>query len=298
MQKTKKAQPALPKNLQLTLITLATLAFVTQIIHHTSLLIRVYPDGLRLSQFTFMMVSYALLPAVLFAIAFIVTDKTSSRFDRLFRATLLAIAGLGIHTIVSVIDRVLSQHTSLYTDSLFINGGMIAMPIIVTLVLFAGVLYALRVRNKKVNKTNTLQRAIILILGLAFIAEATFSVSSLILRHIGSKDITNFITHPDFLLSTVLPLAFLATAYLALQKLSVLNRLYTSSLYAVTGVMVIFITTIIFYVGGTWVLSPADHTSMYALGLPTIFAGIISIAIYSFLIITHNQSTKPSRKIK
>lgn len=298
MQKTKKVHSTVPKNIQLTLITLAATAFVVQVIHHTALLIRVYPDGPRLSNFTFIMIGYALLPALLFAAAFMTTSKTLPRFDRLFHATILAIAGLGIHMIVSVLDRLMSQLTDIYTSSLFINGGMIAMPIIVTLVLFASLLYALRSRNKNTDKTNALQRTIILILGLAFIANATFSISSLVLQHIGSKDITNFITHPDFVLPVVLPLAFFATAYLALQKLNTTTRLYTSFLYAVIGVMVISITTTIFYIGGTWILSPADSATMYALDLPTIFASIISIAVYTFLIVTHNQSKKTTKKAK
>lgn len=298
MQKTKKAQLGLPKNIQLTLITLAALAFVTQIIHHVGLLIRVYPDGFRMSQFTYMMISYALLPAVLFAIAYLISSKKLPRFDRIFRATLLAIAGLGIHTIVSSLDRVLSEHTELHRSSLFINGGMIALPIITTLVLFGGLLYVLRSQNKTIDKKNTLQRAIILILGLAFIAGAVLNISGLVLRHVGSKDITNFIAHPDFLLAIVLPLAFFATAYLALRKLNSINRLYTSFLYAIVGVLVIFITTIIFYIGGTWILSPADSAALYTIDLPTIFASIVSIAVYTFLIITHNQPEKATKKSK
>lgn len=297
MQKTKKVQSVLPQNIQLTLITLAAITFVIQAIHHISLLIRVYPNGLRLSQFTFMIISYTLLPALLFAIGYMISGKGRLRFDRVYHATVLAIAGLGIHTIVTILDRVFSQYTDLYRSSLFINGGMIILPIIVTLVLFTGLLYALQTRNKNIDKASTLQRAIIVILGLAFIANALFNISSLVLRHIGSKDIMNFIAHPDFTLSAVLPLAFFATAYLALQKLNTVNRVYASFLYATIGVMVIFITTMIFSIG-TWILSPADTASMYALNLPTIFASVISIAVYAFLIITHNRSKKISKKTK
>lgn len=297
MKNSKKETSTLPKNIQLTFITAAAIAFVIQAIYHISLLMRVYPNGLRLSQFTLMATSYVLLPALLFGIGFMIAGKSRPRFDRVFHVTLLTIAGLGINTIVSILDRVFSQHTDLYQSSLFINGGMIAMPLIVTLVLFAGLLYILRTRNKNINKTTILQRAVILILGLAFIANAAFGISGLVLRHIGSKDITNFITHPDFVLTTVLPLAFFATAYLALQKLSTLNRLYASFVYAVIGVMVIFITTIIFH-AGIWMLPSADTASINTLDLETIFASITSLTVYTFLIVTHTRTKKAIKKTK
>lgn len=297
MKNSKKETSTLPKNIQLTFITAAAIAFVVQMIYHVSLLLHVYPNGLKLSQFTLMATGYVLLPALLFAISFMIASKGRPHFDRLFHATLLTITGLSIHMVVSVIDRVFSQYTELYRSSLFINGGMIALPLIVTLVLFAGLLYLLRTRNKNTDKTRTLQRTVIVILGLAFIANAAFGISGLILRHIGSKDIANFITHPDFVLTTVLPLAFFATAYLALQKLTTLNRLYTSFVYAMIGVTVIFITTIIFH-AGTWMLPPADTASISTLDLQTIFASIASLAVYTFLIVTHNRTKKAVKKTK
>lgn len=297
MKNSKKETSTLPKNIQLTFITAAAIAFVVQMIYHISLLMRIYPNGLKLSQFTLMVTSYVLLPAILFAISFMIAGKSRLRFDRIFHATLLTVAGLSIHTVVSVLDRIFSQYTELYRSSLFINGGMIALPIVVTLVLFAGLLYVLRTRNKNSDKTNTLQRAVIVILGLAFIANAAFGISGLILRHIGSKDITNFITHPDFALTTVLPLAFFATAYLALQKLSTLNRLYASFIYAMIGVTVIYITTIIFH-AGIWMLPLADTAAINTLDLQTIFASIASLAVYTFLIVTHNSAKKAVKKTK
>lgn len=297
MQKTKKVQSVLPKNIQLTLITLASIAFVAQAISTISLLIRVYPQGVRFSQFTFMILSYLLLPVLLFGVAYFKSRKDTPRFDRVFHALLLTIAGLGINAVVTVLERLVSQHTTLYQNSLFINGGMIALPLVVTLVLFAGLLYLLRNRAKNADNSNLLQHAIIIILSLAFVADALFNMTSLVMQHIGSKNIMNFLTHPQLILPVVLPLAFFATAYLALQKLTVIHRLYTALLYAVVGVIVIYITQTVFYTY-TGILSPTEVASIYALDLQTIFAATVSVTVYTFLIITHNRGKKIAKKTK
>jgi hypothetical protein len=297
MQKTKKVQSVLPKNIQLTLITLASIALVLLTISTIAVLIRVYPHGILFSQFTFMIVSYLLLPVLLFGIAYLKSRAVAPRFDRVFYALLLTIAGIGINTIVTVLERLVSQHTTLYQSSLFINGGMIALPLVVTLVLFAGLLYLLRNHKKNTDSSDVLQQAIIVILSLAFVADALFNVTSLVMQHIGSKNIMNLLTHPQLILPVVLPLAFFATAYLALQKLTTMRRLYTAFVYAVVGAIVIFITRTLFdiYAG---ILSPAEVASIYALDLQTIFAATVSVTVYTFLIITHNRGKKITKKAK
>jgi hypothetical protein len=297
MKNTKKATGILPKNIQLTFITLSAIAVVIQAIFYIGLLARIYPNGLRLSQFSILAFTAIVLPVILFATAYYFSKKSASRFDRVFHAALLAVIGLAIQRIVYIVDRVLAQHTDLYTSDLFVNGGMIALPIITTIALYAGLLYTLRLRSKKSDGIRSLQLATVSLAALVFTADMVLNISDLVARHIGSRNAMNFITHPDLILPIVLPFAFFAVAYLTIQKTSTLNRLFTSTLYALVGVMTIYITMTLFSVG-TWMLSTRDTVSIYALDLPTIVAAFLSLTVYTFLIVTHNRSKKTTKKSK
>jgi hypothetical protein len=297
MKNTKKATGIPPKNIQLTFITLSAIAVVIQVIFYIGLLARIYPNGLRLSQFSFMAFSSMMLPVILFAVAYYFSKRSASRFDRVFHAALLAVIGLAILRIIYIFDRVLAQHTDLYTSDLFVNGGMLALPIIATLALYTGLLYVLRIRDKKSDGIRSLQLATVSLAALVLIADTILNISDLVVRHIGSKNAMNFITHPDLILPIVLPFAFFAVAYLTIQKTNTLNRLFISTIYAIVGVMTIYITITLFNIG-TWMLSTRDTVSVYALDLPTIIAAFLSLTVYTFLLVTHNRAKKTTKKSK
>jgi hypothetical protein len=297
MKNIKKATITLPKNIQLTFITAAAIAFVINAIYWIGLLLRVYPHGMRLSQFSIMAFSEVLLPAILFFAAYFVVKKGVPRFERIFNAVLLAIAGLALHIIVTIIERMLTEYQNIYTG-VFAITWMPAVSFIVTLVAYGGLLYALYPRNKKTNDARVLQLVVLFLIIAAFIADASFNISSLILQNTDNKSITGLLTNPLLITPVVFPNAFFATAYFMITKLGGrLNRLFTATIYTLVGFMVILITTMLFNIG-VWSLPLGDTAAIHALDLQTIFAASTSFIVYTFLIISHNQLKKNPKKSK
>lgn len=293
MQKNKKAQSLLPRNIQLTLISTAAIAFAVQAIYMIGILARVYPQGMRLSPFSVMAICSILMPAVLFGIAFVVFRKNLPRLERLFNAAVLTLTGMAIFTSVMILQRVITQQVHTPYGSEMMATWSPAFPFIISLALFAGLLMLLQ----RTTAIRALQVATIVLVSVAFLSEAIFSVTALVLQHVGTKNIMNFLTHPMLITPVVLPLAFFATSYFALNKETKLNRLFGAVIYSLVGALVVFITLTFFYIS-TWTLSLGDTASVYALDLQTIFASIISIAVFTFLIITHNRSKQSPKKKK
>lgn len=297
MQKTKKASIALPKNIQLTFITAATIAFVINAIYWIGLLIRVYPNGMRLSQFSIMAIGQILLPAILFAISFLAYKKSTTRFDHIFNSTILTLIGLGIHHLVAIIERLLSRYQDI-SSSLISMTWAPAVSMVIALCLFAAVLLVLCPRNKNANHVRRLQLVALFVITLAFLADAAFNLSGLVSQHIGNNNGIKLLTHPLLITPVILPIAFFVTAYLALQKLGGrLNHLFTAAVYALVGAMTIWITAMVFHIG-VWSLPASDFASIHSLGLQTIFATAASLTVYTFLIVTHNRSKKAAKKSK
>jgi hypothetical protein len=297
MQKTKKAYTALPKNIQLTFITAASIAFVVNALYWISLLIRVYPHGMRVSQFSIMAVGQIILPAMLFAISFIVYKKSVTRFDHLFNATVWTMIGLGLYHVVSVTEGLLLREQNIYSNIFGITWTP-AISMLISLALFGGILFLLSRRNKKVNHAQRLQLSALIVIALAFVTDASFNLWGLISQHVGSKNILNLLTHQQLIVPIVLPIAFFLVAYFLVPKAGDrLNRLFTSAIYALIGVMAVTIAMIIYYIG-MWALPMSDFASLHALGLQTVFATVIGLAVYTFLIITHNRSKKTLKRAR
>jgi hypothetical protein len=238
MNKNKQSTDYLPKNIQITLIGAVAGAFVVDTLHSILLLIRIYPHGIRPSQFTLMIFSTILLPLILFAAGYLFSKKSPSRFDRLFAATILTVIGYFIFRMVLVADRALALHTSLYQSVPILSEGMIVVPCIVALLLYAGLLYTLRRHKRHTHGMHTLQRIMIPLALLAFVVEAIFSINELVGRHIGSKNIMNLLTHQDLITTTLLPIIFFAIAYLVVRNTNHLTRLFVVILYATIGIII------------------------------------------------------------
>lgn len=297
MQKKKKTPTSLPKNIQLTFITAAAVAFVINAIYWISMLIRVYPNGMRLSQFSILAFGQILLPAVLFVLGFVTYKKSITRFDHIVNAVLLTFVGLGIYLLTSTVEGLLSRYQNI-SSSLVSMTWAPAVSMIITLCLFGALLLVLYPRNKKVNHARRLQLIALAVIALAFLVGAAFNFSGLVSQHVGNNNILALLTHPLLITPVVLPIAFFLTAYFALEKSAGrLNQLFTAAMYALVGAMVIWITAMVFQIGA-WTLPPNDFASLHKLGLPTIFATVISLAVYTFLIVTHNRSKKTTKRTK
>lgn len=271
MNKNKQSTDYLPKNIQITLISALTAAFAINTIYSILLLVRVYTDRLQPSQFTFMTFSFLLLPVVLFATGHLVTSKGLSRLSRLAYAAALTITGYFLFSLVSVADRVLALHTTLYQNAPFLNGGMIALPIIVTLFLYAGLLLILHQQNKSADKIKLLQCVMIPLAFLAFAVNAIFSIGELIMRHIGSKNIMNLLVHPDLVISAVLPIVFFVIAYIVTRSANRLSRLFTAIIYTTAGALATMI-----------ILTVSNYS------LRTLYVVLTSLTIYVLLILVNN----------
>ncbi|MDB5187041.1 MAG: hypothetical protein JWM07_513 [Candidatus Saccharibacteria bacterium] len=289
MKNNKKSTSTLPKNIQLTFVTAAAIALVMNAIYYIGLLLRVYPQGMRLSQFSVMAITLIVLPALLFVIAYVVYKKGSSQLERFFNATLLATVGLAIHTIILIIERLLTQHYDIYTG---MPVGTWIPLVSVSIAVASYLVILLTLSSPKKNPTRCLQLTAVALVVVAFIANAIFNISSLVLQHVDSDNVTNLLTNPLLITPVVLPIAFFATAYLTASKANGrLSRLFTAVVYTLVGTLAIWITTVFFNLG-IWTLSIGDAASVHALDLPTIFTAFLSLAVYTFLIVTHNRTTK------
>jgi hypothetical protein len=281
MNKNKQSTDYLPKNIQITLISVLAAAFAINTIYSILLLVRVYADGLRPSQFTFMTFSFLLLPVVLFTTGYLVANKGLSRLSRLAYAAALTITGYFLHSLVSVADRVLALHTTLYQNAPFLNGGMIALPIVVTLFLYVGLLLILHRQNTSADKMKLLQYVIIPLAFLAFAVNSIFSIGELIMRHIGSKNMMNLLVHPDLIISTVLPLIYFVIAYIITRGVSGLSRLYTAIIYTTAGALATMI-----------ILTVSNYS------LRTLYVVLTSLTIYVLLILLNNWTRVFGKKRK
>lgn len=297
MKKTKKALTVLPKNIQLTFITAAAVAFVINAIYWISMLIRVYPNGMRLSQFSILAFGQILLPAVLFAVSFVAYKKSTTRFDHVFNSVLLTFVGLGVYILTATVEGLLSRYQNI-SSSLVSMTWAPAVSMIVALCLFGAILLVLCRRNKKANHARRLQLTALTVIAVAFLVGTLFNMSGLVSQLVGNNNIVNLLTHPLLMTPIILPVAFFLTAYFTLEKIGGrLNRMFTAAIYALVGAMAIWITTMVFQIGA-WTLPAGDFASLHALNLPTIFATVISLAVYTFLIVTHNRSKNATKKSK
>ena len=297
MQKTKKALSALPKNVQLTFITAASITLVINALYWISLMLRVYPSGMRFSHFSIMAVGQILMPIILLAASFFIYKKSTTRFDHLFNSILLALAGISIYQLVSTVEWQLSRYQNI-SSSLVNMAWAPAVSMAVAFCVFAALLLILSRRDNTVNHVRRLQITTLTLIGSAFIVGIVFNLYGLVSQYINRGDIVSLLIHPQLITPVILPVAFFLVAYLATPKISGrLSRLFTAAIYALIGAMIIWITTMIFSIG-VWALSASDFAALHAIGLPTITATVISLAVYTFLIITHNRSTKATKKSK
>lgn len=279
MNKNKQSTDTLPKNIQITFIATVAGAFVVNTIYGILLLMRIYPHGLRPSQFTFIMFTSMLLPVVLFACAYLIAKRRLPRFAHLFYAAVVTVIGYFLFRLVSVADRALSLHSSIYQSEPFLNGGMIALPLVVTLLLYAGLLYSFWRRNQYTGDTPQLQRTMISVGVLTYAVDAVYSLSDLVSRHIGSKNIMNLLTHQDFLTTVVIPVVCFVIAYSVVRNANRLNRLFTAMLYATTGVIVTLIIQLL---------------SNYS--LPAFYMAAASFSFYILLVMAHNWESIFNKK--
>lgn len=289
MKNSKKYTSLLPKNIQLTFISAAAIALIMNAVYYIGLLMRVYPQGMRLSQFSIMAITHIVLPALLFVIAYVVYKKGSSQLERIFNATLLATVGIAIHTIILIIERLLTRNYDIYTG---MPVGTWIPLVSVSIAVAFYLIMLLSLSSPKKNSARTFQLTAVALVILAFIADATFKLSSLVLQHINSNNVSNLLTHPLLITPVILPIAFFVTAYLTATKANGrLIRLFTAVVYTLVGTLVIWITTVFFNLG-VWTLSIGDAASVHALDLPTVFTAFLSLAVYTFLIVTHNHTAK------
>jgi hypothetical protein len=297
MRKTKKLLSALPKNVQLTFITAAGITLVINTLYWISMLIRVYPSGMRLSQFSIMAIGQIIMPALLFAVSFYVYKKSTTRFDHIFNATILTVVGISIYHLVSSAEWQLSRYQDISSSLVNMTWAPL-VSMVVAFCLFAALLLVISRRNNKVDHIKRLQIVTLAFVGLAFVVGTIFNLYALGSQYISRGDVINLLTHPQLVTPVILPLAFFIVAYLAIPKIhGRLARFYTAAIYALIGAMIIWITTTVFNLGA-WALSANDFAALHALGLPTISATIISLAVYTFLIITHNRTSKAAKKTK
>jgi hypothetical protein len=275
MKQTKKDILAIPKTIQATFFIIAAFAFLATIIHWTELLIQVYPNGMRLSQFSLLAFSEMLLPATLFTIVFAAYNTKAVRANRLFNASLLTTVGLGVLSIIGPIH-------FLYMHYFQVVGNHFTpiIPAVITLGLYVIFIYVLR----RANSARILQVSVITIVALAFIIQATFGLGDLFIRHIGSKNIMNFLTHPTFIFNTMLPVIFFVAVYLKSGTLTKINRAFTSIVYTLIGIMAMNAATMIFMTS-LRLASPAQDNflSVHISGLQTLVAVVASLSIYGFL---------------
>jgi hypothetical protein len=284
MKQTKKDILAIPKTIQATFFIIAVFAFLATVINWTGLLIQVYPNGMRLSQFSLLAFSEMLLPVVLFAVAFAAYDTKALRTNRLFTSSLLTTAGLGVLSIIGPIH-------FLYMHYFQVVGNHFSpiIPAVMTLGVYVIFIYVLR----RANSARILQVSVIAIIALAFIIQAIFGLGDLFIRHIGSKNIMNFLTHPTFILSIILPVIFLVATYLKNSKLTKINRVFLSVIYALITIIAMNAVMMLFTTG-LRLTSPAQDSflSVHISGLQTLVAVLASLSIYGFLMIRQARTKK------
>lgn len=296
MTKTQKPALIAPKNIQLTLITTATITLVMNTIFWIHMLVSVYPHGMRISQFSVMALGLILMPVVFFALAFFVYSKNLPRLDEVFKATLLTLAGLGIHAAVSIIERLASRYQDLSTSLGSMTWSPI-IPMLVSLCLFIGLLAVVRSRDVKAEHTLRLEVAVVSFVVLAFLIDALFNVGGLVSQHIGRNNIWNLLTHPMLIVPVVLPLAFFATAYLTTPKNTRrLAKLFITLLYTLVGVMTAWTASMLFTFG-LRTLSLNQYASAHINDLQTTFIVVVSLAVFAFLLITHNTTKRRAKRL-
>ena len=298
MPKIQKNSGALPKNIQLTFITVAAIAFVVNAVYWCALLMRVYPNGMRLSQFSVMAIGLIVLPAILLGISLLKYKRTTPLFERVFNAALLTFVGLGIHQVVSVIERLLSRYQDISSSLLNMTWSP-AITMLVSICLFVGLILVVNSRKKQnPNSLRYLFIATLFFVTIAFVVNAVFNFGGLVAQHMDSNNIARLLTHPMLLTPLVLPIAFFATAYLATSKVSGrMHRLFTALIYAMIGSMIILITTMLFNFG-VHSLAISKYTSVRWLDVEIIFTTLVSLGVYTFLIVTHTKTKKISKKTK
>jgi hypothetical protein len=291
MKHTKKDLTSLPKNIQLTLITTTAIAFVVNAITFSWLLFRVYPHGIRLSQFSIMAVGQILLPVLLFSLAFFLVKHEGGRFNRVFTTTVTTITGLAIYTIIVTVEILLSRFHDIYSGILPVEWIALAA-YAVTIAFYLSLLLFIRLRSESQHK-KTVTLALLVV---AFLATAMSNVYNLTLQRLDGQLVINLFTNPLIITPVILPIAFFMTAYLMVFHKSRLARSYIAAIYTLIGIFVITITTMLFNYA-IWLQVVEDAASAYP-HLQTTVVAVVSLAVYSFLIITHNSAKKAVTKLK
>jgi hypothetical protein len=290
MPKLTKHVSPLPKNLQLTFIMTAAIAFVVNAIYWILLLVRVYPHGMRISQFSIWAIGMIIFPALVFGVAYLMTKKEHSRLEDVFNASLLALTGLLVQTCVILADQFIISPRLSATSGLFANLHML-VPSLITLVLFIGFILLVKRGIKNTNKARLMRQSVAIVAVVSLVATATANVHYAFSQFATSYNVLDLLVHPAAITSPILPIIFFAIAYYTIQtNKQPLDRLFTATIYSLIGVMIAATTTLVYTIG-IWTLAvfkayPAE--SLF--DIQTAFVVCVSLLFYAHLIITHYRS--------
>lgn len=241
MRKESTITDLVPQNIQAPLLFTTIVAYIAIALNVALLLVRAYPNGMRLSEFSIMAVATILMPLI-FAMFTFWVFRMKKLFSRENLSVLSLVATLGIITQTALVGAYYFTASIIpLTVPSEMSHNLISLAVfaLAPVLLFSGYLYYVARHLKSIGDIRSIQVTNIAIIALGFVAAVVPRVAYAINQYQFSGSLINVIVGSGAIETIILPAIFFATAwYLLRLKMGRLERLYNSALYTLVGTLI------------------------------------------------------------
>ncbi|HET8884064.1 MAG TPA: hypothetical protein VFM68_01180 [Candidatus Saccharimonadales bacterium] len=290
MPKTKNNLPILSEKVQFTFLSVSLIVYVITATYWISLLVRVYPNGMRFSEFSVAAMSEIIFPIILFAIAYLTINKSISRLNRLFKASLFAFMGFLVLIWAALLSRWIMSSSTLFSE--WPAHWNVIIPLLVTLIVYIGFVIWPNRPTGQVAIDRRLQVVFLAIASVSFVLTAILGTKHTIGQYLGDQDIINLLTDSRVVVAAILPAIFFAIAYRMISTgKNLANRLFATGIYTITGIMIAHAIALLCTLS-IWYLSVGDSYPELLFTIQTAVVTWISLLVYGAIIVCHGRAKK------